>query len=138
MGVLVGIVKDSFTPSLALPRRETVSQYAQPHRCHAEQSEASRIFSCYKVEILRPRPQNDIATQSLAKGRTFGSEFLNTSYRALLQGQQVPDNSIQFIVRQLHVGHKSPRFDVLRVTHPGLQVFLGVCDNPSAQSLPAH
>ena len=42
----------------------------QRHRCHAEQSEASRIFQIVtKVEILRLRLQNDITTQALRGGK---------------------------------------------------------------------
>ena len=59
-----------------------MSQHAQPHRCHAEQSEASRIFSCYKIQILRLRPQNDIATQSLeGEDEGEGEKCLTTNVK---------------------------------------------------------
>jgi hypothetical protein len=45
-------------------RYEDRSQIALPHRCHAEQREASGIFSGgYKGEIVRLSPQNEITAQ---------------------------------------------------------------------------
>ena len=53
----------------------------------------------------------------------------------LLQRHQVRDDLIQLVFRQLHVGHEYSRFDALRVAHPGLQVFLAVCDRSGAERL---
>ena len=45
-----------------------MSQSAQTPRCHAEQSEASRIFKWLRSRDSSAPPQNDIATQSLWRG----------------------------------------------------------------------
>ena len=52
-------------PHLCPLPSEPVSQYAQPYRCHAEQSEASRIFRLLRSRDSSAAPQNDIATQPL-------------------------------------------------------------------------
>ena len=36
---------DGYAPTFILLRNETVSEFVQSYGCHAEQSEASRIFS---------------------------------------------------------------------------------------------
>src|SRR4030095_14569543 len=50
----------------------------------------------------------------------------------LLQGQQVRDDLIQFVFRQLHVGHITTLFDRLRVSHPGSQFFGCIGHRPRA------
>jgi hypothetical protein len=44
---------------------ETVSQYANACQCHAEQSEASRIFKVVQRRDSSAAPQNDITAHSL-------------------------------------------------------------------------
>ena len=56
----------------------------------------------------------------------------------LLQGQQVRDDLIQFVVRQLHVGHITTLFDRLRVAHPGLQFFGCIGHGARAQCFTTH
>ena len=64
---------------------ETVSQCRQRYGCHAERSEASRIFSSLRRRDSSPWAQNDITTQSHGGERgTYvanGDRFTSRSFR---------------------------------------------------------
>src|SRR3989442_632225 len=57
---------------------------------------------------------------------------------SLLERYQVRDEVLQLLRRQLHVRHKVPRLEMLRVLHPGLEVLGCVVQHASAERVTAH
>src|SRR5262245_37808696 len=57
---------------------------------------------------------------------------------SLLERDQIRDDLLQFLRRQLHIRHKVPRFEMLWIPHPGMEVVWGILYDASAKRDTAH